>query len=117
QDSMIGPSLRSSGRWNTSSGGRIGSNREDHATALDDSLDMADSIMVKEMAIIGNIKHEQVRLLADFQRSQTVQSPNRSGRVAGQRRERLGRQHSHRRASHRPNQRQVLRWAGAGVAV
>src|SRR5439155_12490038 len=117
QKCVISPSLGSSGRRGWLAGGGTGSKRMNHSAALDNSPDMVDSEVIKELPIIRHVEEDQVGLLAHLKRTEPVGPAQRRRGIEREGSHHLGRQHAHLRTRHAADQRQILGRTCARVAI
>src|ERR1044071_306063 len=94
QRSTASTSRGSSARGRMAPGSWAGS-RSDHTAALDNSPDMVDPEVIKEMPIIGDITNKQVRLFPDLDGPNAIGPPQRRSGVQSQAGYHLGGQHFH----------------------
>src|SRR5262249_13975761 len=79
--------------------------------------DMVYPKVIKKVLIIGNVEDNQVGLLADFQRPQTIGPAYGGGSVERQGSDYFGGKHAHLRTSHGADEGRVLRRGGAWVSI
>src|SRR4051794_8420375 len=74
----------SSGRRRGFSGLATGTSCVDHAAALEDPPDMIHSEVIEQVPVVGDVTNDQVRLLADFKRTDAIAATEGGGGVEGQ---------------------------------